>query len=136
VCGVALTDKQNAKVSAFATTSLEPGEQIVAVLGLAMTGPSAMLVALLSTWLIFLQKRFAVVLTDRRLIVIRLKTTLTGYPPKVVDGAYPRSSVKVTFSHGTITGKLVIEAAGRESLSLSVPRIYESGAEQVANALA
>jgi len=133
---VALTDKQNAKVSAFAATGLEPGEQIVAVLGLATTGPSAMLVALISTWLIFLQKRFGVVLTDRRVIVIRLKTTLTGYPPKNVDGAYPRASVKATWSHGTITGKLVLQAPGREALTLSVPRIYEPFAEQIANGLA
>jgi hypothetical protein len=132
---VALTDKQNAKVSAFAATVLEPGEHIVAVLGLAMTGPSAMLVALISTWLIFLQKRFAVVLTDRRVLVIRLKTTLTGYPPKELAGAYPRTSVKTTWTHGPITGRLVIQAPGSEPLSLSVPRIYESGAEQVANAL-
>jgi hypothetical protein len=133
---VALTDKQNAKVSAFAATALEPGEQIVAVLGLAMTGPSIMMVALISSWLMFIQKRWAVVLTDRRVLVIRLKTTLTGYPPKNVDGAYPRASVKATFNHGAITGKLVLQAPGREPMSLSVPRIYESGAEQVATALA
>jgi hypothetical protein len=132
---VALTDKQNANVSAFAATVLEPGEQIAAVLGLAMTGPSIMLVALVSTWLTFLQKRFAVVLTDRRVLVVRLKTTFTGYPPKELAGAYPRTSVKATWKHGPITGRLVIQGAGSEPLSLSVPRIYESAAEQVANGL-
>jgi hypothetical protein len=133
---VALTDKQQANVSAFAATVLEPGEQVAAVLGFGITGPSIAMVALLSAWLQFLQKRWAIVVTDRRVLVVRLKTTMTGYPPKELAGAYPRASVKTTFSHGTITGKLVVNAAGAQPLALQVPRIYESFAEQVAAALA
>jgi hypothetical protein len=132
---MALGDKQIANVSAFAATVLEPGEQIVAVLGQALKGPSVMIVALISTWLMFLQKPFAIVVTDRRVLLIRLKMSLTGYPPKDLEVAYPRASVKATFTHGPITGKLVVQMPDREPLSLSIQRPYIPGAGQVASAL-
>jgi hypothetical protein len=132
---MALSDKQSAKVSAFAATSMEPDEHVVAVLGQGMKGPSAMMVALVSTLLAFAQKPFAIVVTERRVLLIQLKMALTGYPPKSLLGAFPRSSVKATFKGGAITGRLVLEGVGPEPLSLSIQRIYLADAERVAAAL-
>jgi hypothetical protein len=129
---MALGDKQIAKVSAFAEPLLEQDEHVVAVLGQGMKGPSVMLVALVSSLLAFAQTPYAVVVTERRVLLIRLKMALTGYPPKQLEGAVPRSSVKATFSGGSITGKLVLEGVGPEPLNLSIQRIYLDGAAQVA----
>jgi hypothetical protein len=129
---MALGDKQTAKVSAFAGPFMEQDEHVVAVLGQGLKGPSAMFVALVSSLLAFAQTPYAIVVTERRVLLIRLKMALTGYPPKNLEGAFPRSSVKATFSGGSITGKLVLEGLGAEPLNLSIQRIYLDGAAQVA----
>lgn len=129
---MALGDKQIAKVSAFAEPLMEPDEHVVAVLGQGMKGPSAMFVALVSSLLAFAQTPYAVVVTERRVLLIRLKMALTGYPPKGLEGTFQRSSVKATFTGGSITGKLVLEGLGPEPLSLSIQRVYLDGAAQVA----
>jgi|GEM_PF-2813350 hypothetical protein len=132
---MALSDKQTAKVSEFAGTVMEADEHVVAVLGQAMRGPSVMFVALISPFLSFLQTPFAVVVTERRVLLIRLKMALTGYPPKSLEAAYPRSTVKASFKGGAVTGKLVLEGMGDQPLNLSIQRIYLAGAGSVAAAL-
>jgi hypothetical protein len=127
-----LSDKQTAKVTEFVQGSLRPGEQVAAVLGQGMAGPSMMLVAMLGALLAFMQKPYAVVVTDSRVLIVRLKMSLTGYPPKTLEADYPRSEVQASFSGGALTGRLNLERAGAPLLSLSIQRIYQDGAGAVA----
>ena len=96
-----------------------------------MKGPSSWTIALISPLLTFLQKPFGIVVTDRRVLVVRLAMKLTGYPPAAIDAAYPRASTKTTFKHGPLTGQFTLEAAGAAPMKLSIQMIYIKDAEAV-----
>jgi hypothetical protein len=132
---MAMSDKQAAKVTAFVQPSLGPGETIVAVLGQGMKGPSAMS-ALLSPFLAFLQKPFAVVVTDRRVMLVKLKMAMTGYPPQAVAAEAGRDVVKATFDRGTLSGKLTLTGVESAPTKLSIQTVFRDDAEKVAAALA
>jgi hypothetical protein len=73
-----------------------------------MSGPS-LYWWFLSPLVSFMDKPFALAVSDRRLFVIRLARKLTSYPPAEVVATYPLSRVRVDrFSRGTISGRLVL----------------------------
>jgi hypothetical protein len=132
---VALADKQNAKVSAFVQQFLEPGERELAVVGQASKGPNIWLLGLISAVLIFLQKYYGVVVTDRRVFLVRLKLSLMSASPKEIEAQCPVADAYAAYDRGPITGRLHLNIPGREELSLQCAKIYQDGGERVAAAV-
>jgi hypothetical protein len=132
---VGLADKQIASVSAHVRELLEPDEREVAVLGQGMAGSSIWLVALISPLLAFLQTPYGVVVTDRRVFVVRLAKKMTGYPPKTVEGLYAAADVSAEYQGGAVTGTLHLRPRDGQPLKLSIQTIYKAGAQAVAAAL-
>ena len=101
----------------FATAQLEDGESIVALLSIAFgpLPPWTPLVPVFGILAIFtrLLRAHAVVVTDRRVLLIRRGKTRPGRPQRV-DVSVHRDEVRVLeWRAGTPYSTLVIEAAGR-----------------------
>jgi hypothetical protein len=130
-------------VNTAARPQLEPGEQIEATFPLATSGMSPWLASSFGALgaLIGLKvtKRYAVVVTDRRLLLLRqgglLKATYA------LEAAYPRSDVRVvTYNPGTLYGKLGLDlpaasGASAQQLGLHIQRYVRNDAEAVVTTL-
>lgn len=128
-------DKQNESVAQYLRPQLTEGETLAAVVGLVMRGPS-LYWWFLSPLVSFMDKPFALAVTDRRLFVIRLARKMTSYPPAEIVATYPLGQVRVNrFSRGTISGRLVLEVGQPKPLDYRVQTVYRDSAEQVANAI-
>jgi hypothetical protein len=127
---VGLTERRREQVREFASSHLEEGERIVAVLPNGVTG---------WPWLpslnLLLASAFAVVVTDRRVLFVGCSTA-SGVPESL-DASVPRDSVRVLgWRRGAVWGKLVITRPDRSGpFKLNVPRVYGGDGEEVASAL-
>jgi hypothetical protein len=129
-----LIDKHNESVSAFVRPSLEAGERQLAVLGQSTRAsliPSFMPISVL------LQTPYGVVVTDRRVFLVRLAKKIVGfYPPNSIEAEYPKTSVSAPdFKGGIVSGELRLQRPGAEPLKLNVQRAFWAEARAVTEAL-
>jgi len=126
-----IADERNESVSASIRPSLESDERQLAVLGEGTFGR-------LPAWgpLVLLQTPYGVVVTDRRVVLVRLaKDVIAGYKPNNVEAEYPKSSISADFNGGAVIGTLRLQRPGAAPLKLNVQRIFQTGARAVADAL-
>lgn len=126
------------KVNAAATPALEPGERIEATLPIAMAGMSPWLASSFGAIGALVgaktTKHYGLVVTDRRLLVLRQGGMLKA--AYSLESAYPRSGVGVAaYAPGTFYGKLALDFAGAGTLKLNFQRYVRKDAEGVATAL-
>jgi hypothetical protein len=127
-----IAENRRNKVAAIVQPELEAGEQIVATIGQSQTGPTPWFF-LITYFIIFWIRYWALVLTDRRVIFVKCSTWTGG--PRAVDHSVPRDQVKVLeFRTGTVWSKLTLQA-GPETLKLNVPRISRDDATAFVQAL-
>lgn len=127
-----IAENRRNKVTAVAQPALESGEQIVAVVGQAQTGPTPWFFLL--TWLIaFWIRYWGLVLTDRRLIFVKCSSFTGG--PRSVDHSVPRDQVRVLeYKPPKVWGKLVLQT-GSETLKVNVHRISRDDVNALVQAL-
>ena len=128
-------DKVGQRVADFVKPQLEAGEEVNAVLNSGQTGlPAWLAMNLVGMLMFFMVRYYAVVVTDRRVLVLRLGG-LSG-APKAIEEAYPRSAVKVhDYKAPRLYGVLSLERPTAGLLKLQLIRQSREGADAVAQAL-
>ena len=128
-----IAERRRAKVEEFVKPQLEPGEQIVMTVSHVQTGPTPWFQALFGILFLFWVKYQALVLTDRRVLVIK-KSMMSGRP-RAIDAAYPRNQVKVLdYREPKVWGKLTLDY-GSGPVKLNVHRMNREQAQQFIDAL-
>jgi hypothetical protein len=78
---------------------------------------------------------YALVLTDRRVLLVR-RATFTSVKPTGVEAAYPRSGVRVgALTTGPLSGSLRLDISGTTSLAVTFRRYWRGDAARIAEAL-
>jgi hypothetical protein len=130
---MSVAERKTEKVLAAVQSELEPGETVQACLASAQTGPTPWFVLL--TYLIYFWIRsWAVVVTDRRVILV--KKSLLTTRVKGVEGAFPRSGVAVTDWHAANLWSRLVLSTPAGPLKLNVHRFFRDGAQALVAALA
>jgi hypothetical protein len=128
-----IAERRRAKVEEFVRPQLEAGEQIVTTVSHVQTGPTPWFQALFGILFLLWIKYEALVLTDRRVLVIK-KSLLSGRP-RAISTTYPRNEVKVLdYQVPTVWGKLTLDLGGTP-VKLNVHRMNRDQAQQFVDAL-
>lgn len=127
-----IADTRRERMLAHVAPQIEGGEQVVANLPHGQTGPTPWL-ALLTYLFFFFIKIYGVVVTDRRVLMVRRTLMLNRI--KGVESALPRDQVRVVeWKPGALWSVLKLEIAG-VPMRLNVHRMHRNDAEGLVAAL-
>jgi len=128
-----IAERRRAKIEEFIRPQLDAGENITVTIGHAQTGPTPWLQGLFGVIFLFWVKYQALVLTDRRLILIK-KSMLSGRAQSIAESR-PRNEVRVLeYKVPTVWGKLILDLAGNP-LKYNVHRMDRDQLQQLVDAL-
>jgi hypothetical protein len=130
---MSIAERSRDRVLALVQPELESGETVQACLPSAQTGPTPWF-ALLTYLIYFWIRMVGIVVTDRRVILVK-RGTLTNRV-KGVEAAFPRSGVAVTDWHAANLWSRLVLSTPTGPLKVNVHRIYKVGAQSVVAALA
>ena len=125
-------ENRRRKMLEHVTPQLEAGEQVMAIVPHSQTGPTPYFVLLTYLYLFFI-KVYGVVVTDRRVLMVRRTMMLNRI--KGVESALPRAQVRVVeWKPGALWSVLKLDVAGMP-VRLNVGRVHRRGAEELVAAL-
>jgi hypothetical protein len=128
-----IAERRRAKIEEFIRPQLDAGEQITVIIGHAQTGPTPWLQGLFGVIFLFWVRFLALVLTDRRIILIK-KSMLSGRAQSIAE-SHPRNEVRVLeYKAPTVWGKLALGYGG-ETVKLNVHRMDRDQLQQLVDAL-
>jgi hypothetical protein len=130
---VGLADRSRDRVLSAVQGELEPGEVIQACIPSCQTGPTPWF-ALLTYLIYFWIRTLGIVVTDRRVILVKRSSLTTRV--KGIQGAVPRSGVAVTDWHAANLWSRLVLSTPTGPLKVNVHRMFRDGAQAVVAALA